>query len=221
MIPPVGMNLRPGKGAEIDFQEGCSSQRLRGKELQHVESLLERVLNLGGRAYARIYGEPVRLAVVDHPGVEARRDHELRPASLAAAACPGVSTVPAPSRTSGTSAAIRRIASAAPEVRKVISAHGRPPSARARASGAARSGSWMTTTGTTPRRPSTSSKGVTGTACRRRHRRASRTARPPSSPPPPTALGDTSRRGLDRRGRSPAAPSRPRSSVRDRDASDR
>lgn len=71
------------------------------------------------------------------------------PAASAASACARVTTVPAPTRMSGTDLAIASIAWAAEAVRKVISAQGSPASTRARASGTASSTCGISTTGMT------------------------------------------------------------------------
>ena len=68
-------------------------------------------------------------------GVVPGETRNCAPASSACFACPGVTTVPAPTRISGTSSAIARIASSATGVRRVSSITGRPPATSARASG--------------------------------------------------------------------------------------
>src|SRR4029079_5682461 len=57
--------------------------------------------------------------------------------------------VPAPTRISGTSSAIARIASSAASVRRVSSIAGRPPATRARAMATPSSAEFATTTGST------------------------------------------------------------------------
>ena len=69
---------------------------------------------------------------------------------MARSACSLVSTVPAPTSMSGTSATMRRMASSAAAVRKVTSAAGRPPFTRALARGTAFSASSMAMTGMMP-----------------------------------------------------------------------
>ncbi len=86
------------------------------------------------------------------PGATAKR----APAFATSSNSAGVSTVPAPTSTSGSSAAMRRIASSPAGVRSVISITGRPPAANARASGSACSASSMITTGITAARRSVS-----------------------------------------------------------------
>jgi len=69
---------------------------------------------------------------------------------LAARRFSRLSTVPAPRISSGRSLAMRAMTAPPAAVRKVISATGRPPSARASASGRAASTDSMAMTGTTP-----------------------------------------------------------------------
>src|SRR4051794_221629 len=79
------------------------------------------------------------------------------PAARASFAWCGATTVPAPTRISGTSAAIRSIASNATGVRSVSSMTGTPPSTKAFATGTACSTSCTTTTGMTGTRSSNDS----------------------------------------------------------------
>ena len=72
------------------------------------------------------------------------------PAAMARSTCSVVRTVPAPTTISGNSVFMMRIDSSAASVRKVTSAHARPPSQSALARGAAFAASSSTTTGTIP-----------------------------------------------------------------------
>ena len=74
----------------------------------------------------------------------------LAPAFIARSACSVVSTVPAPTSTSGHSWAMRLMASSPAAVRKVISAAGIPPAARALARGTAWAASSKAITGRIP-----------------------------------------------------------------------
>ena len=73
----------------------------------------------------------------------------LAPAATIIRACSPLSTVPAPTKASGTSFAIAEIASAAAAVRIVISMTGSPPATSEVATGTALDASSRTTTGTT------------------------------------------------------------------------
>ena len=79
------------------------------------------------------------------PGLTAKR----APARWTCSSWAGLSTVPAPTIASGTSATMARSASSAASVRKVISRTGKPPFTSARASGTAVSALSMVRTGIT------------------------------------------------------------------------
>ena len=82
-------------------------------------------------------------------GVVPGLTRKVAPTSAQASTSAGLSTVPAPTRAWGTSAATVRIASRPAGVRSVISREVMPPRTRACASGTARSASLTTITGIT------------------------------------------------------------------------
>ena len=143
-------------GAEAQRRQGCRHRlepghaacRFGGKEFQHLEAALgeRKRLRDGGAARERRHrrsservGERRRCA---------RCNQELRAGFQCRLDIEGIVTVPMPSATSGSSAAIARAASSAASVRSVTSMTGRPPSASARASGTASAVCSMVSTGT-------------------------------------------------------------------------
>ena len=103
-----------------------------------------------GVAVPGIISMPLSMTYLVISGLKPGLTMNLTPAAMARSACSFVSTVPAPTSISGTSATMRLMASSAAAVRNVTSAAGRPPLTRAFARGTALSASSMAMTGTMP-----------------------------------------------------------------------
>ena len=101
-------------------------------------------------------GMPISWQCLTVVGFRPGETMNFAPAATARSTCSQVSTVPAPTTISGNASVMFLIASAAAAVRKVTSAHGRPPSISACASGTASAASLMAITGTMPIRESCS-----------------------------------------------------------------
>ena len=104
-------------------------------------------------------GSPQSRAAAIVEGLQPGATPNSAPTSIAASTCARFSRVPAPARISGTSARMRRIASAARAVRNVSSIAPTPPASNARAIGPASSGFSTVTTATTPERAKRSASG--------------------------------------------------------------
>src|SRR5688572_24328512 len=154
VIPPVGQNRAAGTGAAIDFRNAAPPDASAGKNFSSVQPASSTASTSETVAVPGRNGSPVSAIAPSSDGVEPGDTRNCAPASRASFAWPGVTIVPAPTRISGTSAAIARIASSATGVRRVSSTTGSPPATRARATGTACAGSSTTTTGTTGTRES-------------------------------------------------------------------
>src|SRR6476659_7577827 len=170
VIPPVGQNRAAGTGEAFDFRIGAPPEASAGKNFISVKPASRTDSTSDTVAVPGRNGSPVPAIAASRAGVVPGETRNCAPASAASLAWPGVSTVPAPTRISGTSSAIARIASSATGVRSVSSMTGRPPATRARATGTAWARSSTTTTGTTgtrSRRPGVASDGDNGDLLRR------------------------------------------------------
>ena len=124
-MPPVGMKLTSTYGAGDRLERNPTHRLLGGKELERRQSLLERRFDFRRRGDARKNRNSCSRQYSTIRGPKPGATMNCAPASRASFACSGVSTVPAPANMSGTSAVMRRSASSARGVRKVISAHGK------------------------------------------------------------------------------------------------
>ena len=152
--PPVGMKFRPGYTGARFLIMGRPPAASAGKNFtafrpKDSATWISEGVEVPGQIgiffstqYFTISG--------DRPG----ETMAAAPAFTARSTCSVVSTVPAHRATWGSSSCTRRMDSSAAAVRKVISATGRPPSARALQSGTASSASSIAMTGTRPARES-------------------------------------------------------------------
>src|SRR5690606_4946562 len=104
---------KPGERRRHGFQVLDAADLLGWKQLDELQSALRASFALWGSAAAGEFAQVLFASPLVSPAVGSGKDDEAGAAPLAREACSGLSTAPAPTSTSGRSAAIRRSASAA------------------------------------------------------------------------------------------------------------
>ena len=150
LIPPVGMNFICVYGAAIALIMLIPPAASAGKNLTTSRPREIAISTSLGLEVPGVTGIPLFTQYLTTSGFKPGLTMNFAPAFTARSTCSVVRTVPAPTNISGNSFAIIRMDSSAAAVRNVTSAHGRPPSQSAFASGAASFASSRTTTGTIP-----------------------------------------------------------------------
>ena len=147
-MPPVGTKRTSPNGAARALRYATPPAASAGKNLRTDRPQASASVTSVGVQTPGTTGMPRSRAKSTTAGSKPGATMKLAPARTAASAWATDSTVPAPTRSSGTPVAMAAIAAAAASVRNVISAHGRPASTSVRASGTASSARGIATTGT-------------------------------------------------------------------------
>ena len=157
LIPPVGRNFIPGKGAESDFKAVSPPYTFAGKNFTTESPNFTADMISDGATQP---GVTVIPALMQYFMISSSKPGETikpAPADTAALHCSRFMTVPAPTSISGQADATAAMLSFAAAVRKVISITSIPPARSAFAVGTASSALSSTTTGTIQARENRSS----------------------------------------------------------------
>src|SRR3954447_1679174 len=148
-MPPVGQNLMSGSGAATDFSHAVPPDASAGKNFSTLKPRAASAIASETVAQPGSTGTDASASADASSGGVPGLTRYFAPAVIAAAMSGGRVTVPTPTMQSGTSPAIRLMASRAALVRSVTSITGSPPATSARVSGTASATRSIVSTGMT------------------------------------------------------------------------